>query len=317
MSPESEIIACVTGATGLIGRRIVERLRSKSRHIRVLTRGDKPENQNISVYRGGLENENILRSFLHKATHLFHCAAEMNDVSKIWAVNVHGTERLFKLASEAQIKYFCFMSSAGVIGRTSCKFVTERVTCNPSNAYERSKWAAEKIVQQGIPHCRIVIIRPTNVVADEAPGALCLPMRSSISDYLKVFLKGGECAHIVNASDVADAVIHLESHAGIHPSCFFVSCDHEPLNTYAGLWDLYKAMERDQSVQKISSVVHLPIIVPFFLRRIFKGAGSLGNVRYSSEKLLSTGFRYRLGIEGTVRRIVSIRRSVGNENIKC
>lgn len=313
---DNGIIACVTGATGLIGRRIVERLRSKDQHVRILTRGDKPEDQNISVYRGGLENENILRSFLHKATHVFHCAAEIHDVSKMWAVNVHGTERLFQLAYEARVKFFCFVSSAGVIGRTSCKFVTEHVTCNPCNTYERSKWATENIVHRGIPQCRIVIIRPTNVVADEAPGALCLPMRSTISDYLNVFLKGGECAHIVHAGDVADAAIHLESHAGLDPSCFFVSCDHEPFNTYAGLWALYKAIERNQPVQKMSSVVHLPIIIPFFLRYIFKGSGNLGNVRYSSEKLLSTGFRFRLGVEGTVRRIVSLQQSYDNENIK-
>jgi hypothetical protein len=51
-------------------------------------------------------------------------------------------------------------------------------------------------------------------------------------------------------------------------------------------------------------VIHLPIIIPHVLRRLSRGSGNYGNIRYSSEKLLSSGFRYRLGVEGAVRRIV-------------
>jgi nucleoside-diphosphate-sugar epimerase len=127
---------------------------------------------------------------------------------------------------------------------------------------------------------------------------------------LKVFLKGGECAHIVHAEDVARAALYLSSQPINSPACFFVSCDHEQFNTFAGLWSLYKAIERGQAIDGIRPVGHLPIIIPHMLRRLRRGPGNYGNVRYSSKKLLSTGFRYHLGVEGTVRRIAALQRPV-------
>jgi len=215
------------------------------------------------------------------------------------------------MASKSGVEYLCHLSSAGVVGKTYTKHVKEDTTCNPRNLYEHSKWTAEQIVQQGLPNCRVVILRPTNVITDEAPGVLSLPMRSSWSDCLKVFLKGGEGAHIVHAMDVADAAIYLISHTADGPSCFFVSCDHEQLNTLAGLWSFYRAIERSKPVEAIKPIIHLPIIVPYLLRKLWRGTSNLGSVRYSSEKLLSTGFRYRLGLEGAVRRIISTKQPIG------
>ena len=217
-----------------------------------------------------------------------------------------GTEKLLHLVAHSGIEYLCHLSSAGVVGRTKSLLVDESSPCNPQNTYEKSKLASELLLSKRIKKdCRVVILRPTNVIDDNEPGTLSLPMRSAWTDRLKVFLKGGECAHIVHAEDVAHAAIHLISPPIETPSCFFVSCDHEPLNTYAGLWSLYKAIQQSRSIEGISPVIHLPIIIPHVLRRMSRGFGNYGNVRYSSEKLLSSGFRYRLGVEGAVRSIAA------------
>ena len=133
-----------------------------------------------------------------------------------------------------------------------------------------------------------------------------LPIRCNLSDKLKVFLKGNECAQIVHAEDVADAAIYFINSSFEIPACFFVSCDHERVNTFGGLWSLYKAIQQDRSAEEIRPIICLPIIIPYILRRLWRGSCNYGNVRYSSEKLLSTGFRYRLGVEGAVRNIASI-----------
>ena len=119
-----------------------------------------------------------------------------------------------------------------------------------------------------------------------------------------VFLKGGERAHIVHAEDVADAAVCFTDTHFKKPAHFFVSCDHERFNTFGGLWSLYKAMQQGRSIEGIDRVIHLPIVIPYMLRRLRRGAANYGNIRYSSEKLLSTGFQYRLGVKGAVRRIV-------------
>jgi nucleoside-diphosphate-sugar epimerase len=301
----SKTIACLTGASGMVGSKIVQRLTLQGYNVRTLSRSKQFDNTDVELFRGGLEDEEVLKSFLYNAGLLFHCAAELYDESKMWDVNVLGTERLLRIAKESNIRYFCYLSSAGVIGSTDNQLVDEKSKCNPQNTYEKSKWAAEKLVAEGIGNCSIVILRPTDVIDEHRPGALALPIRSNWRDRLIVFLKGGECAQIVHAEDVADAAIFFINTRFERPESFFVSCDHEQFNTFGGLWRLYKAIQQGRSIKEIGPVLHLPIIVPHILRRLWRGSGNYGNVRYSSERLLSTGFRYHLGVEGAVRRIVS------------
>lgn len=284
-------------------------LREKGYSVRVLTREASYDDEGIEVYKGGLNDWDVLRSFLDQADMVFHCAGEMNDSSKMWEVNVHGTMRLLSQLNQSGAKYFCHISSAGVIGKTSQKWVDEKTPCRPQNTYERSKWAAEQVVAQGIQDGRVVILRPTNVVDDHQPGVIEMPMRSRWKDWIRVFIKGAENAHIVHADDVAQAALYGSSLPIDKPECFFVSCDNEKMNTFGGVWSLYKAIRRGKAVQDVKSPPHVPLIVPYILRKILRGSGNFGDVRYSSQKLLSTGFRFSLGVEGAVRRIISARQN--------
>jgi nucleoside-diphosphate-sugar epimerase len=263
-------------------------------------------NTGAVYFEGNIEKKDTLVPFLRSCRLLFHCAGEKNDQSKMRDVNVRGTEQLLSLLRGSDVRYFCYISSAGVIGKTTNQWVDENSPCSPQNIYEKSKYAAEKLVLQGLPGCKTAVLRPTNVIDDNQPGALSLPMRGAFSDWLKVFVKGGECAHIVHAEDVAQAALYFISRQIDSPACFFVSCDHEQFNTFGGLWSLYKAIERGQFVEEIRPAVHLPLIIPHMVRRFWRGSGNYGNVRYSSEKLLSTGFSYPLGVEGAVRRLASL-----------
>jgi nucleoside-diphosphate-sugar epimerase len=301
-------IAAVTGGSGMVGRKITQKLLQEGYEVRVLTRNTSFRIDGAQIYCGGIENAVILRDFLRNVSCLFHCAAELNNESEMWNVNVCGTERIMNLIPSAGITYFCYLSSAGVIGSTNSRLVDERSKCTPQNAYEKSKWAAEELVAKGISNCSIAILRPTNVIDEQQPGALALPIRSNWRDRVTVFLKGGECAHIVHAEDVADAAIYFITTRLEKPVRFFVSCDHERLNTFGGLWLLYKAIQQGRSVKSTGPMLHLPIKIPYVLRRFWRGTTNYGNVRYSSEKLLSTGFRYSLGVDGAVRRIAASQR---------
>lgn len=299
-------VACVTGGTGIIGRHIVRSLLTKGYDVRVLTRkAPADENSQAVLFRGSLEEQDSIHPFLKSCNLLFHCAGEKQYESRMMDVNVRGTEKLLSLLEGSGVQYFCHISSAGVIGKTDQPWVTEETPCNPQNIYEQSKYEAEKLALHGLPGCKTVVLRPTNVIDDFQPGSLQLPMQGALIDRMNVFLKGGECAHIVHAEDVARAALYLMNAVPADkPECFFVSCDHERFNTFSGLWSLYKAIQQGRPIEGIGPVIHLPIIIPHILRRLSRGSGNYGNIRYSSEKLLSSGFRYRLGVEGAVRRIV-------------
>lgn len=300
-------VACVTGASGTVGSRIVHHLLQQGYTVRALTRRKDLAFLGVGMYMyyGDICDESVLKPFFNGANLIFHCAAELNDGSRMWRLNVLATKRILELSELAGIKYFCYLSSAGVTGVTHLKLVDELTPCNPQNMYEKSKWAAEQLVARGIQGCKTVILRPTNVVDEEKPGILLLSLRGSWIDLCKVFLKGGECAHIVHAEDVAEAAVYFISRPPETPQCYIVSCDHEPLNTSSGLWALYNAYRAEKSSDTVRPVAHLPLFVPYVLRRIIRGTGNKGNVRYSSKKLMETGFVFKLGLQGAVSRIAS------------
>jgi len=289
----------------MVGAAIVQRLVSRGYAVRILTRSSARSDNGIEYVRGALDDEDAIRRLIADATAVFHCAAELRRTPLMWDVNVAGTERLVTLIRAEPVRSFCFISSAGVVGLTDEKWVTEDTPCNPQNSYERSKWAAEQVVAgAGMTDCQMIILRPTDVIDDRRPGALALPMRGTWRDVLQVVLKGAECAHVVHAADVAAAALFLVDRGLPGVQRYFVSCDDDPLNTFAGLWSLYAGMRRNTPSGAGRPFVHVPRIVPHLLRSALRGPANLGDVRYSPAKLLSEGFQYDVGLTGCVRRLV-------------
>ncbi|MDP2851928.1 MAG: NAD-dependent epimerase/dehydratase family protein [Gallionella sp.] len=309
---KTQKIACVTGATGMIGRRIVDRLLGLGYQVRVLTRREY-SHQQARVFRASLADEAHLNEFISGADVVFHCAAELNDESRMWEVNVLGTDRIAKLVERHHIKYFCHLSSAGVVGRTSQEFVDEDTPCRPQNSYEMTKLEAEKIAGRRIDGCSTIILRPTNVVDCDHLGELSLPADGSIRSRLKAFAKGGECAHIVHAEDVADAaVFFLERTPSLNPRLFFVSLDHDPLNKVSDVWSLYREMKLGKAATRFP---HLPAIVPYVLRLLAGRPGNHGKVKYLSKRLTSEGFMFSFGVRKTIEQIVVERSSSRNDDL--
>ena len=301
--PKEKDIACVTGATGIVGNRIVRLLLENEYVVRVATRKKRYMHSNADIYTGEIADEQFLDEFIAGGDLVFHCAAELSDKSKMWDVNVEGTRKILKTAKNHKIRFFCHMSTAGVVGRTNIKWVDETAKCRPQNDYEKSKWEAEKLAAKGIEDCKTVILRPTNVIDEERPGAIGFVKNQSLSDYLKNFIKGGECAHIVHAEDVARAAVFFVKHPIITPQCFFVSYDHEVLNTLSEIRSIYRNLSERKSMEDVKPSIHLPIALPYIVRRLRGRPSNLGDVRYSSRKLLNTGFKYSFGTVDTVKSI--------------
>lgn len=296
-------IACVTGSTGMVGRRIVKRLCELGYHVRALSRTKQHAEPEVKIFVGDLANEHVLDSFLTNAQLLFHCAAELHDTSKMYAVNVSGTERLAHLAGKHKIQYLCHISSAGVVGKSMDKWIDESSDCNPQNEYERSKWEAERVVSKGGPGCRVLILRPTNIVDELQLGELTILKEVTLHSRLKMFVAGGECAHIIHADNVAAAATHFIDKSLDSPECFFVSSDNEIATSFVELYELHKQLSHKNEDKPFRKPTHLPIIAPYLLRKLIRQTGNLGDVKYSSNKLLATGFQFPLNIRSTLQQL--------------
>ena len=292
-------IAAVTGARGMIGKRIVELLLNKGWQVRVLTRSRYfSDEQRVQVYMSDINNEDVLSEFLCGVNAIFHCAAELRDESKMYSTNVEGTCKLLKEAKKTEASYFCFLSSAGVVGPTSTLCVTEETICHPNNLYEKTKYEAELLVKNSDLDMNISILRPTNVVSHNKPGILSLSINNSWKDRLKVFLKGNESAHIVYVDDVASVALYFLDHTISGVNIYFVAYDDDS-NVVATLYNLYQ----DICAGNKHIRYKLPNNISYFLRKLYRGNSLHGDVRFSNDKLKKAGFVFKYGMNDILKDI--------------
>ena len=154
----------VTGATGYVGRHLVDFLLQKKYEVYVLTRNKQ------SVFSG----QNLVHTIIGDITDdfalpngiqtIYHCAGVIYQKDEMDKVNIQGTKNIVALA----IKNNCtliYLSSAGITGKTNETIITENTPCHPQNAYEISKYTAENSVLEAIKHngLRAQILRPTTI----------------------------------------------------------------------------------------------------------------------------------------------------------
>src|SRR5437870_4849745 len=197
-------VILVTGGTGLLGERIVSRLVHLGHRVRILSRrpllGD--VDRSVEVVNGDIRNGKLVEEAVSGCDAVFHCAAEARDVNTMYEVNVSGTKNVYEAARKNEVHFFCHLSSVGVIGKTNQPVVDEDAPCAPMNIYERSKLEAERIVECGIKGCSIVILRPTNVFAEDT---FDIRRYRGVHGTLRVWFTGKERSHLVYAGDVAEA----------------------------------------------------------------------------------------------------------------
>ena len=163
------MIALVTGATGFIGHHLVAQLLWQSFSVRILTRGIHPLPealaQQVEIVYGDLVDKISILKSVSGCDIVFHLAGELNNPSRMFLVNLEGTDSLLKSCRQVGIKQVIYLSSVGVMGTRRSGSVDETELCHPQNIYEKSKLGAEILVLKWAAESatRGVVIRPTNV----------------------------------------------------------------------------------------------------------------------------------------------------------
>lgn len=142
----------ITGATGRIGRKLVDHLKTK--HQLVLM-GRSSSMQEANFHKLDLSDEEALvklfadeqpQAVVHLAGLLAPaCAADPRLARE---VNVEATENLAKIAFAHKIKTFIFASSSAVYNQTDLKPTDEFHNLEPQSVYGKNKLEAEKKLEQ-------------------------------------------------------------------------------------------------------------------------------------------------------------------------
>lgn len=161
----------VTGATGLIGGRLIERLREHSNvSIRALvrdsTKADRLQALSVEIATGDITRPETLPEVLAGCHVVVHCAArvtERGSWEEFWRSNVEGTRHVLEAAARAGVERFVHVSSVAVYGIFPKDHTDESSPYQPcGNAYCDTKIEAEKVAleyfrHRGVP---LVIVRP-------------------------------------------------------------------------------------------------------------------------------------------------------------
>jgi len=113
------VIVAVTGGSGFIGKRLVERLIERGDTVRLLTRGPVlPEiHPLLEIHQCDLVMTSVgkLSSILDGVDVLYHCAGQLTDKQAMRALHVDATRMLVEAASQ-RIDHWVQLSSVGVYG---------------------------------------------------------------------------------------------------------------------------------------------------------------------------------------------------------
>jgi nucleoside-diphosphate-sugar epimerase len=226
----------ITGATGLIGRRLVHYFNNKGAIIHVLSRGAfQNTNSRIRVFNFDLAScstEN-LASFTNGCDILYHCAAELSDENKMVQVNVDGTKKLFH-AAKGQIGRWVQLSSVGVYGRPRFGMIHESQSSDPKNAYERSKLVADEWLtnESAKTSMALTIVRPSTVFANDMPNQSIFQLARRIQrgQFMYIGSRNAQMNY-VHADNVIAALVLC----GYHPQAVgqtYIVSDHLAINEF-------------------------------------------------------------------------------------
>ncbi len=159
----------VTGGTGFLGRHLVPHLLSEGFSMRLLVRPSADTTWlpagAVELVQGDVTDEKAVRQGVVGSDYVVHAAG----LFRFWGppnafmrVNRDGTENICAAALDAKVRRFLYISTIAVIGNPKRgEIIDEQTLPRPQDGYQRSKVAAEKVVQgyvaKGLP---AMILRP-------------------------------------------------------------------------------------------------------------------------------------------------------------
>ena len=179
----------VTGATGFIGRHLVEELLTREGTIYVLVREGSRGKIDALIQRLGSDEGRIVPvagdlskpglgvdDFKEKIDHLFHLAAvydiQADEESSVRA-NVEGTRHVVEFANSHDVGRFHHTSSIAVAGSYKGVFQEDMFDEDQKlpHHYHRTKYESEKLVREGV-EAKTLIFRPGIVLGHSETGEM-------------------------------------------------------------------------------------------------------------------------------------------------
>src|SRR4051812_31263284 len=268
----------VTGATGFIGRHLVEKLLERDGDIYVLVREESRDKLADLVQRWGREDRIKpvvgdlgaarlgINQTLPRIDHFFHLAAIYDmaaDETRNALLNVGGTQNAIDLANALEIGTFHHMSSIAVAGLYDEGTFNEDMFDEGqklAHPYHRTKFESEKLVRERVKSPWRVY-RPSVVIGHSQTGEMdkidgpyyffkfIQKLRHALPEWFPLISVEWGWTNIVPVDYVAAAVDHIAHESDLDGQAFHVVDPKgqrvgEVLNTFADAGHAPKAVMR-------------------------------------------------------------------------
>lgn len=230
----------ITGATGFIGSKLVDRHLKLGNKVRYLTRANSKPVNNAEPIFGDLKsiNDQLTHSF-NDVSILYSCAGEIEHEASMYATHVQGTVNLLNIIEKCHSHtqsdfHWIQLSSCGAYGQASSqqsatRHVDENSPNDPSGEYECTKTEADNLIiafAKKHDWFKYTIIRPTIVFGEGMRSTLIVRIASMIKKRLFFYIGNKNAvANFVHADDVVQAMMLSANHANAFNQAFIVSND--------------------------------------------------------------------------------------------
>jgi nucleoside-diphosphate-sugar epimerase len=221
----------VTGATGFLGANLVNGLRVRGEHVRVLARSPRKAksltDQGAEAVIGDITDRHAVAEAVDGARVVYHLAGRLFEpcvpASEYYRTHVEGTKILLDRCHECGVERLVHCSTTGVLGVTADGPADEAAPYRPTNAYEATKAQAEESVRdaarKGFP---AVVARPGLVYG---PGDLhLLPFfRAVLRGQFRPIGRRTVWLHPIYVDDMTDALLRCGERAEALGECFHLA----------------------------------------------------------------------------------------------
>lgn len=278
----------VIGASGFIGEHLLNALSTrKDIEIRVLVHRNKANAHMHTRYiEGDLLEQDSLDALLSNNCTVINLAYLGQD-------NLKAMDNLAIACVKNQVRRLIHCSTAVVVGKTNCDWVTESTPCAPTSEYEQTKLSMEEILlEKARGKFEVTILRPTAVFGPGGKNLVKLANEllngSRRLSYMKSCLFNRRSMNLVCVENVVAALVFLLSAENIDREVFIISDDDSHINNYR---DIENRLLDNFGVSYPFPRVFVPEIFLGSLLRLVGKSQINPSIKYSDQKLASIGFK--------------------------
>ena len=204
----------ITGASGFIGRYLIEELRANDYQLVGLSRKTHQTAKGIKFIKGDITKPETFSKYLKDIDIVYHNAAYAMDWGKkkdFHEINVQGTRNVAEACLRQGVNRLIYTSSAGVYGYPKKdEIITEKTEKKPLNMYQKTKYEGEKVLRD-YDDLVVSAIRPPLVFGPGSP-ALKIAFSNLRNGTMMYIGDGNQKITIAHPRDVAKCMRLIAEH---------------------------------------------------------------------------------------------------------